>query len=225
MTAAPVWTILVPTLGERRSLFVRLMDVLLPQVERAAGRVQVRAWFNNGSPPLPDIRQRMVLAADSEYVSFIDDDDLVSLEYVEAILGALSYGPDYVGFLVQCYSNGAPTNIADHDLKHGEWSNPKGGRYLRDISHINPIRTGIARHADFRRALRGRPEDRAWVDQIRRSRLLIHQEKLDRILYHYLYSTSRTPGLGSRWERPGRIVSGPRAEIDSPYFAWSNDAV
>lgn len=224
MTAAPVWTILVPTLGERRRLFERLLAGLMPQVERAAGQVLVRAWHNNGAPSLPEIRQRMVLAATTPYVSFVDDDDLVSPDFVESILAALDYGPDYVGFLVQCYSNGVPTGIADHDLKHGAWSNPKGGRYLRDISHINPIRTGIARHADFRKAARGRPEDRAWVDQIRKAALLVHQEKVDRIMYHYLYSTSRKQGEGSRWEKPSTIRWGQRAEITaSPHFAWSRN--
>lgn len=223
MTAAPVWMILVPTLGERRRLFERLMAGLLPQVERAAGQVIVRAWHNNGSPSLPEIRQRMLAGVTAPYVCFVDDDDLVSPDYVDAVLEALSYDPDYVGFLVQCYSDGIPTGIADHDLTHKGWSNVKGGRYLRDISHINPIRTLFARTADFTRARRGGPEDRIWVDQLRASGLLEDQVKIDRILYHYLYSTSRRPGEGSRWAKPGTIRRGEQAEITSPYFTWVHD--
>lgn len=224
MTVAPVWTILVPTLGERRRLFARLMAGLMPQVERAAGQVLVRGWHNDGRPSLPEIRQRMVGQVTTPYLSFVDDDDLVSPDFVGSVLTALTLEPDYVGYLVQCYSNGVPIGIADHDLKHGAWTNVKGGRFLRDISHINPMRTLFARTADFTRARRGTPEDRIWVDQLRRSGLLMDQVKIDRILYHYLHSTSRTPGEGSRWQRPGTIRRGERVIIESPYFTWSNDA-
>jgi hypothetical protein len=230
VTAAPAWTILIPTIGERAELFRRLMtDHLLPQVDRAGGRVLVRAWLNNGSPPLPEIRQRMVMAAATPYLSFVDDDDLVSPDFVPEVLRALESGPDYVGFRVQCYSNGAPTAVAHHSLAHRRWYNDRrGGRYLRDISHINPMRTRLAQGADFRRVRPGRPEDRAWVEQLRAQRTLRTEVVIDRIMYHYLYSTSTVPGEGSRWERHRTVhpadLNRLTGEFGSPYFAWSPDA-
>lgn len=223
MTAAPSWSILIPTLGERALLFRRLLDGLLPQVEAAGGRVSVVGWFNNGTPSLPRIRQAMVESTTTDYLSFVDDDDLVSPDFVERVLEALATWPDYVGFQVQCYSDGAPTGIAYHSLQHRGWTNnAAAGRYLRDISHINPIRTKIAQTADFARARAGRPEDRMWADQLRRGRALKSEVVVDKILYHYLYSTSREPGLGSRWRRPGEVQRADlRPEISSPYFSWS----
>lgn len=217
MTAAPTWSILVPTLGERRPLFERLLDGLLPQLDRHAGRVTVVGWHNDGSPRLPKIRQAMVLGATSEYVSFVDDDDLVSAGYVDRIVEALETRPDYVGFQVQCYSDGAPTAVAHHSLEFRRWRNLPG-RYERDISHINPIRTALARKADFTLAGR-RAEDRAWADQLRQRRLLRTQVFIPRILYHYLYM----PG-GSRWQVPQTIRPGERATVNHPYFSWSPDA-
>lgn len=218
----PTWAILVPTLGERRRLFERLTSVLLPQLDPFGGRVQVHGWFNNGTPSLPEIRQRMVQRAGTDYVSFVDDDDLVSLDYVADVVGALETEPDYVGFQVQCYSDGRPTGIAYHSLKHEGWSNGQG-RYYRDISHINPIRRDLALRADFRRARPGQPEDRTWADQMRRGHHLKNEVVLDRIVYHYLYSTSKKSGEGSRWQKPGRIhrAAAGRAEITSPHFTWS----
>lgn len=217
MTAAPTWTILVPTLGERRPLFERLMAGLLPQLDDHGGRVRVAAWHNDGSPSLPVIRQRMVLGAGSDYVSFVDDDDLVSPDYVAEIVRALATRPDYVGFQVQCYSDGVPTAIAHHSLEFKRWRNMPG-RYERDISHLNPIRTVLARKADFRLAGR-RAEDRAWADQLRRQRVLRQEVMIDRVLYHYLYA----PG-GSRWQVPHTIRPGDRAATDHPYFSWSAHA-
>lgn len=225
MTAVPTkWAILVPTLGERRRLFERLMAGLLPQTDAHGGAVRVVGWLNNGSPSLPAIRQSLITHTEAEYVSFVDDDDLVSPDYVAEVMRALADGPDYVGFQVQCYSDGRPTLIAHHSLKHGDWINLPD-RYLRDISHINPMRRSIATTADFRRARPGAAEDRAWVSQLRRGGLLKTETVVDRVLYHYLYSTSRRAGEGSRWQNPRRIhrpVSG-RAVVDHPNFTWRTD--
>lgn len=226
MTAAPSgpsWTILVPTLGERRALFNRLMAGLLPQLDPYAGRVRVLGWHNDGTPPLPQIRQRLVERARTEYVSFVDDDDIVSLDYVAEIVAALDQRPDYVGFQVQCYSDGHPTGVAYHSLEFETWRNFTG-RYERDISHLNPIRTALALRADFSRVRARQAEDRAWADQLRRARVLRTQVVIPRILYHYLYSTSRAAGVGSRWQQPRRITRGQRATVTSPYFSWSADA-
>ncbi len=222
MTATPpTWDILVPTLGERRALFERLMAGLLPQLDRYAGSVRAVGWFNNGEPSLPEIRQRMVAASPAEYVSFVDDDDLVSPEYVDLITNALIGRPDYVGFQVQCYSDGAPTAVAHHSLRFTRWRN-QPGRYERDISHLNPIKTKLARRASFLKARPGAAEDRIWADQMRRSQVLRDEVVIDRILYHYLYSTSRAPGEGSRWEKNRRITPGERSDLSSPHFVWSN---
>lgn len=215
MTAAPTWSILVPTLGERRPLFERLMAGLLPQLDPYAGRVRVIGWHNDGSPSLPKIRQRMVETAGTEYVSFVDDDDVVSPNYVREIVTALGQAPDYVGFQVQCYSDGAPIAVAYHSLEYRRWRNLPG-RFERDISHINPIRTRLALRADFSRSRSGAPEDREWAAQLRRLRVLRNQVMVDRILYHYLFATK-----GTRWREPRAITPGERSAILSPHFSWS----
>jgi hypothetical protein len=216
----PTWTILVPTLGERRPLFERLMRGLLPQLDPFEGRVNVVAWWNNGVPRLPEIRQAMVFGARSEYVSFVDDDDLVPDYFVTEVVSALAERPDYVGWQVQCYSDGHPTAVSYHSLRHGRWRND-GPRYFRDISHLNPIRRDLALLADFRRTKPGRPEDRAWVDQIRQTGKVRQEVMIDRIMYHYLYSTSRQAGTGSRWRNPKMIRPGGRpAHFDSPHFSY-----
>lgn len=228
MTALPpTWTILVATLGERVPLFERLMRALTPQLDEHEGRVRVVAWHNNGRPSLPVIRQKMVRAAvDAEYVSWVDDDDLVPDYFVDLGVEALATRPDYVGFDVQCYSNGRPTAISHHALKYGGWYNEQGGHY-RDISHINPIRRDLAMLADFSRTPAGQPEDRAWASQLRRTGKVRTEVVVDRIMYHYLYCTSKVAGQGSRWQKPGSILRHPestRAEINHPYFSWSPHA-
>lgn len=216
----PTWTINVPTIGERRAAFERLMTALLPQTEPYGGAVKVVAWHNNGTPHLTEIRQRMNETATTSYVSCIDDDDLVPDYFVTATMGALLDRPDYVGWLVQCYSDGVPTAISEHSLKHRRWWNEET-RYFRDISHINPIRREIALLGDFRKTKHGQAEDRSWVAQIRRTHRLQRQVMIDRIMYHYLFSTSQTAGIGSRWAAPARIHPGlGPLFIDHPHFSY-----
>lgn len=214
----PTWTILVPTLGERRPLFERLMGGLLSQLDPYQGRVRVVGWFNNGSPSLPKIRQTMIERATTDYVSFVDDDDLVSPDYVAEIVAALETRPDYVGFQVQCYSDGAPTAVAYHSLEFRRWRNLPG-RFERDISHINPIRTALARRANFARTRPGGAEDRDWAGQLRRAQVLRTQVVVPRIMYHYLFTTT-----GTRWQKPRDITTGERSAIVHPHFTWSADA-
>jgi len=224
MTAVPpTWAILIPTLGERRALFERLIRLLLPQTEPYAGRVRVIGGYNNGKPGLPAVRQAMVKETSRlkiDYLSFVDDDDLVPEYFVDEVMTALDQRPDYVGFQVQCYSDGVPTAVSYHSLENRTWENLPD-RYLRDISHINPIRTSIALSADFRRAAPGQPEDRAWVHQLRRGRKLREQVMINQIMYHYLFSTSKTAGIGSRWQAPSKIHPGTeRSLIEHPNFSW-----
>lgn len=210
----PTWCILIPTIGQRDHLFRRLLDVLLPQLDPYIGRVRVLAWWNNGHPTLGDIRQGLVEAADADYVSFIDDDDLVPDYYVAEVVRALWSWPDHVGFQVQYYTDGEPAGLCDHSLRHRRWHRNADGLLCRDITHIDPLRRSLALRGDFRRTRKGRAEDRPWVKQVRPH--VTTETYIDKVMYHYLWSAQV-----SAWQRPERIRQGfTRPTVDHPYFAW-----
>lgn len=210
----PSWTILIPTLGQRRDQLRRLLDVLLPQLDAYDGWVRVLAWWNVGSPPLPEIRQGLVDAATADYVSFVDDDDMVPDYFADEVMAALEAWPDKVSWQTQIYLRGKPKQIAYHGLKYGRWYAERGGDLFRDVTHITPIKTSIARLADFRRNPLGKPEDQAWVAQVRGH--LRTEVVIDKIMYHYFYD----PAMSVR--RPDRIHKGPFVPYwpDSPHFAY-----
>lgn len=208
------WTILIATLAERRDLLRRLLDTLLPQTEPYDGAVQVLAWWNNGTPSIYEIRQDMLQSASADYVCWVDDDDLVPAYYVAEIMRALEQDPDYVGFHVECWSNGRFLATAYHSLRYGGWYGTPPALF-RDVSHVNPVRTSLAKQAYFTRARPGEPEDRAWVAQLRglpRTEVLV-----DKIMYHYL-ATDRSAAVTSTWQPPPDPL--PRLDVDHPNFAW-----
>lgn len=213
MAELPTWTILIPTIGQRADSFARLLDVLLPQLGPEAGRVRVLAWWNNGDPPLWQIRDALIGAASSEYVSFIDDDDLVPEYYVAEVVRALETRQDHVGFQLEYWVDGELKELVDHSIRHGSWGRGPDGLY-RDLTHIDPVRTDLARRASFRVRRPGKAEDRMWVKGVRRH--VRTEVYIDKVMYHYLWSPA-----GSAWRQPDLIRQGfARPVVDHPYFAW-----
>lgn len=215
MTGQRLWTILIPTIGERRELLARLLDVLLPQLDAHGGAVRVLAWFNDGSPSLGEIRDRLVLDAGSEYVSFIDDDDLVPDYYVDEIVKAFTSSPDHIGFKLDYRTNGVGQEIVDHSLAHGRWRRSPTG-LLRDFTHIDPIRREIAMRGNFTTVRPGRPEDRHWVKQVRPHLAGAREVYIDKIMYVYDWHEHV-----SAWQRPaGLAAHAGRPVVEHEYFSW-----
>lgn len=208
-----LWTILIPTIGQREHLFLRLLDALLPQLDEHSGAVRVLAWRNSGRPSLGHIRDGLVATAGSEYVSFVDDDDLVPEYYVAEVVRALDSRPDHVGFKIHYTANGDAGEIVDHSLRHGRWHRTADGTLVRDFTHIDPVRREHAQAGTFVVPHR-RAEDRAWCRQLRGR--LVTESYIDKIMYHYLWREDT-----SVWRDPARIIPKVgRPPVDHPYFSW-----
>lgn len=209
------WSILCPTLAPRRDRFLRLMDVLLPQAEQYPGEVEVVALFNYGQP-LQALRQELLNSARGEFVSFVDDDDLVSEDFVAAVLRALQAQPDadYVAFRHAYYQRGRlyPLPVVT-GLQYSGWYNTSDA-LVRDITCINPVRTELARQAGFERPA-GRYEDRGYVQALRPRLADRKQAVIEKVLYHYYHDPSDS---ASRFS--ARSGSGPRPQLASPAFRW-----
>lgn len=207
----PRWTVLVATLGQRSDRFRRLLDALLPQLEPYAGRVTVLAYRNNGERPLSHVRQTLVEHATSDYVSFVDDDDLVPPYHVDEVTRCLEDDVDYVGWRMQCVLDGVPLKPTFHSLRYDRWWDDDRG-YYRDVSHLNPVRRELALRADFRRG--DPPEDVSWADQLRGQ--LKTECYVDRVMYLYQASS-----VDSTW-RPGAVQPGTFTMLDivSPYLHY-----
>ena len=226
MTGAPTLTVLVATLGQRRDRLARLLRGLMPQVEAAAGRVRVLAFWDNGEIELAAKRQALVDACRTDYLCFVDDDDTVSDDYVAEILAALDSRPDFVGMWMRVYRDGEWWRDAELSLAHlgaGWFDGPT--HYCRDVTHENPIRTDIAQRVDWRGHHRDSPEDSAWAAKLRPLLADARQVMIDRPLYNYWWVPA-----SSAWglRRRNRVIrnSDPTGQrwqplhVRSPWFSW-----
>lgn len=189
----PTWTILVATLSQRADRLRRLLDQLGPQLNAADGRVVLSALYNHGERPLGHVRYDLLAHATTPYVSFVDDDDELPSYHVAEVLRRLDEGVDYVGWQMQTYVDDVPLKPTYHSLRYDHWWEDQHG-YYRDVSHLNPIRTELARRGDFRRG--DPPEDTSWADQIRTYVGGATEAYVDKIMYHYRSKSSDTTWRG-----------------------------
>ena len=107
-------------------------------------------------------RNRCLGEATADYVAFVDDDDMVSRSYLDAIMPLLESGPDCVGLTMAYYENGEFRNHYRHDLQYR--ANVGWCGLHRTPHHLCPIRREIAASVPFRDVSWG--EDFYWAMEV-----------------------------------------------------------
>lgn len=179
----PILSILLPTVTSRCDLF----RTLKAEVDRQCiGQpVEVLVACDNKEISIGQKRQNLLQEARGEWVVFIDDDDGISKDYVESILGALKQDPDSVGFVIHCTFDGANDMLAKASRECEKWQEGLPGPYsiFRTPYQKTPVRRSIALQVGFPDLRYG--EDRVYSDGI--LPLLKSEVFLDKILYYYKY--------------------------------------
>jgi hypothetical protein len=210
---------MVATLGRRRDKLERLLRCLLPQVEGAGGAVTVEALWNNGERPIGQVREAMMLHTQAAYINFIDDDDLVSENYVASVLPRLDGIVDYIGWKAQLWKNGnLQPLLVYHTLDCGRWYEDEFG-YFRDLTHFNPIRRELAVQSSFLGDCEKWSEDYDWANKLRGK---VHtQDYIDEIMYYQYYDVKDSTGMDSVPD----TGSYERLVVSSPYFSWHPESL
>lgn len=205
----PKLSILIATLGRREDKFLRLAAELNRQMQRIAQYVEVVVFWNNGELPIGTLRQRLLTAAEGDYVCFIDDDDRIAGNYCRRLISAL--GEDYVGFKVKLFEDGVELPPAIHSLAYPNWHQDEKGFY-RDVTHLNPVRRALALQGDFFAASAG--EDESWARMVKP--YVRTQNFIDEFLYFYHHSKTDT-AFGGEHFAPKRYV---RPKLAYPNFRY-----
>lgn len=184
----PLLSILIPTLPERAESMARLLSCLSPQLEAARGGVTVLKLLDDGRASVGAKRQRLLEAARTPYVSFVDDDDLVHPDYVARVLGAIRAGADVVGFKLRRFFDGGLEGIAVHSLRNERWQRSRGddglSLYLRTPNHLNPIHRELALSVGYQPMREG--EDAEYSRRLYAMHgKTMREEFIDEFLYDY----------------------------------------
>lgn len=175
----PRWTIGILSVSVRRVSLTKLLGVLTPQLNKDT---EVIIYLNDGEHSIGKLRQTILDEAAGEYISFIDDDDMIPEDFVATILPYLDGVVDYIGFKVDLFDNGERKKPVYHSLAYPNWHEDDKG-YYRGITHLNPLRTELARQSKFPDVSMG--EDEAWTTGINAKTEVF----IDRPMYTYLHET------------------------------------
>lgn len=132
-------TICIPTIPARRSVLSRLLFTIEGQLTD-----DVEVLIADGATPMGDKLNRMFAMANGHHVVAVDDDDLLSENYVD-LTTKWTAEFDFLGHYILWLENGRFAGIVKHSL-HGD---PSWGSLNRGVSPKCPVRTELARQVEF----------------------------------------------------------------------------
>jgi len=179
-------SLLIPTMTSRQQVFTQLYEALQIQIRTSqwASEVEILIELDGGEASIGQKRNALVGRASGLFVAFIDDDDLVSPDYVDLICSAITREPkiDCIGIKGVITFRGSHPQEFFYSLRYTEFYS-KNHTYFRPPYHLNPMRREIAVRYRFLDV--SYSEDFEWAEQIRRDRALINEEFIDSVLYYY----------------------------------------
>lgn len=186
-----IWTIGILTLPQRKNKLNNLLNLLSHNTSfMTARKLEIIVNSDSGQKTVGKKRNEILESARGKYISFIDDDDLVSDNYIIKILNKLKTNLyDGIGFYGMYYVSGVKTMLFNH-------ANKNNGNYkineiqYRPLNHLNPVRTDIARKIKFPEKNYG--EDSDYSDKLLESKLITSEYNFDDIMYHYLFDPNST---------------------------------
>ena len=159
------WSILICTLPERATKLRRLLKQL--DSHRSEG-VEYRIHDAGRSMTTGQKRNQLIEQTQSTYFSFIDDDDLVSDEYVSSIMEAILKNPDVITFNGYMTTNGMKRQ--DFTIKLGSRYEERNGHFYRFPNHLCVFKRDKVNMIKFPELWSG--EDYQWAKQVHDRRIL-----------------------------------------------------
>ena len=160
--APPVLSILICSIPSRRRQLERLVDYLRWQIRQP----ELRRGQMQGMPypltPRVEIcvdtdenitvgakRQKLLERSRGAYVAFVDDDDMVSHDYVSRVLKACAEGKDCCSLHGVITEDGSNPRKFDHSLTNDGWFTRGDGTFARTPNHLNACLRSLALKAGF----------------------------------------------------------------------------
>lgn len=199
----PKLSILIITIPDRAEKLARLVAVLRPQIpEDNSVEVLVKEELpvSQGGPTIGANRNAAIEDSVGDYVSFVDDDDLVPEYYVERVLKAIETEPDVVGIegnyilgvtdiLGPRPDTGESFGIVAknkpelfiHSMQFKEWLTVDGVHQLCP-DRLNPVKRELALQVPYTEKNHGEDQDYSMA----LLPLLKTEVMVDGIMYFYL---------------------------------------
>lgn len=175
-----------------------LYEKLLEQIGERKD-VEVLCLIDNKSMTIGEKRNKILSCARGQYVSFLDDDDMVSDDFVSSILEVIDKGQNYdvISFKQHCTVNGKQFHVDFHLTNPNEQAILFNGEY-RDIKrkpyHMCVWKSILAKNTMFPESSYG--EDLAWITQLCVKCKSEHH--IDKVMHYYRFSDETSASIQHR---------------------------
>ncbi len=180
---------MICTLPERFERLKRLMHVLKSQVEPYGDRIEIKTHDAGRSMPTGQKRNELIAMSSGDYFCFIDDDDMVTGNYVQSIMDAISSSPDVVTFCGWMTTNGQYP--VDFKIGLNEKYEERNGMYYRYPNHLCVFRRAAIADVSFPHVWN--MEDYQFATEIHSRRLCQLEVHIPEKIYHYQFSSKKPP--------------------------------
>lgn len=175
-------SILIPSLHNRSASREELLKALARQPFKYMSRCQVLVDIDGRQVTIGAKRNRLLAAAIGRYVTFIDDDDLVTPDYLERVFEGIDKGVDHVGVGMMFTPDHGRHHLVECSMHH-EWGMREDGVYLRSPQHTCVVKRELALAVGFENSSFG--EDRDYAERLRP--LIETEHVITRPIYFYIY--------------------------------------
>lgn len=149
--------------------------------------VEILIYSDNKEESVGGKRNKLVGLAKGEYVSFLDEDDRVSDDYIEQLLEGIKSGADIITFDVSVSIDGATPKPCYYSMYFdGDKNEPNA--YYRLPNHLMCVKREIALQVPFKEISFG--EDADYAKRLKP--LLKSEHSIHKVLYHYDYNSKTT---------------------------------
>jgi glycosyltransferase involved in cell wall biosynthesis len=149
--------------------------------------VEILYLGDNKSMSVGEKRNALLSIAKGDYVVYVDDDDIVSDNYVQKLLEAIEEGNDCITFGVMCSVNGGELKRVRYSIDYKKDFNTKT-EYHRLPNHIMCVKRELVDWVRFGDKSYG--EDVDYAKRLKKH--LITETAIEDILYYYYFNIKTT---------------------------------
>ena len=184
----PLLSILTPSVTERIDSHLKK---LIEKIKNQIGdrNVEHLVFVDNKKRSIGAKRETLVQMANGKYMSFVDDDDDISDDYVTSLLEGIKHNPDVVTFKQYCYVNDKPVSVINFSLKNKVNEEYYPGGYINRVPfHVCAWRSELGKKYAF--SDKNYSEDWFWAEQL--AKVAQSEYHIDKVLHTYIYNDDVT---------------------------------
>jgi glycosyltransferase involved in cell wall biosynthesis len=168
----------------------QLEALLLPQLTPHRD-VELLVEEDNGRLPSGEKRNRLIRRSTGHYFCFVDDDDLVTGDYVRRIREGCLSDADVVSFWIERTGDDRPRQVHRLSIRHRDGERLPEGKLGMAANHLCAWRREVGAAVAFPPHL-GYNDDLFWYTPLLASGLVRREHHIPQILYHYRYDRANT---------------------------------